>query len=228
ISADPLMEHLEIFEALAFLAATTERIRLGTGVTIVPQRNPVYTAKSVMSVDVLSNGRFDFGIGVGWNRAEFDATGTPWPRRGDRTDEYLGVMMALWTEDPSSYVGEFYSLAPCHLHPKPVQRPHPPIHVSGHSPAALRRAAAIGQGWYGWFSTPEDTAGIVAVLRKRLAEHGRSLDGFQITVTPPGELDSVTLRAYEEAGVDLLLPRVSWPRDSSLEEVLAPFGAARR
>ena len=224
---DPQREHLEIFEALAFLAAVTERIRLGTGVAIVPQRNPVYTAKSVMSVDVLSGGRFDFGIGVGWNRAEFDATATPWPRRGDRTDDYLGVIRSLWTEDPSSYAGEFYALAPCHLHPNPVQRPHPPIHVSGHSPGALRRAAAIGQGWYGWFADPRATAAIVADLAARLGERGRSLAGFQITVTPPRELplDATTLRAYEAAGVDLLLPFCAWPKGTALESVLAPLVA---
>lgn len=225
---DPRREHLEIFEALAFLAGTTERIRLGTGITIVPQRNPVYTAKSVMSVDVLSGGRFDFGIGVGWNKAEFDATLTPWPRRGDRTDEYLGVMLSLWTEDPSQYAGEFYTLASCHLHPKPVQHPHPPIHVSGHSPGALRRAATIGQGWYGWYTDPAETAAIVADLTARLKEQGRSLDGFQITVTPPREtiLDGPTLRAYEDAGVDLLLPYLFWPRDSDLDQKLSPFMSA--
>ena len=227
---DPRREHLEIFEALTFLAAVTERIRLGTGIAIVPQRNPVYTAKSVMTLDVLSGGRFDFGIGVGWNRAEFDAAATPWARRGDRTDDYLGVMTSLWTEDPSSYAGEFYTLAPCHLHPKPVQRPHPPIHVSGHSPGALRRAAAVGQGWYGWFADPRATAAIVADLAARLGERGRTLDGFQITVTPPREtvLDAATLRAYEEAGVDLLLPYLFWPRGAALDQALDPLTAALR
>jgi probable F420-dependent oxidoreductase len=225
---DPRREHLEIFEALAFLAGTTSRIRLGTGITIVPQRNPVYTAKSVMSVDVLSGGRFDFGIGVGWNKAEFDATMTQWPRRGDRTDEYLDVMLSLWIEDPSHFAGEFYTLDPCHLHPKPVQQPHPPIHVSGHSPGALRRAAAIGQGWYGWFTEPAATSTIVADLTARRKALGRALDDFQITVTPPREtvLDAATLRAYEEAGVDLLLPYLFWPRGTELDRVFAPFVAA--
>jgi probable F420-dependent oxidoreductase len=128
---DPRREHLEIFDALAFLAAVTERIRLGTGIALVPQRNPVYTAKSVMSVDVLSKGRFDFGVGIGWNRAEFDATATPWPDRGARTDDYLLVMRSLWMEDPSSFIGRFYSLKPCHLNPKPVQQPHPPSTCPG-------------------------------------------------------------------------------------------------
>ncbi len=224
---DPKREHLEIFDALAFLAAVTERVRLGTGITIVPQRNPVYTAKSVMTVDVLSKGRFDFGVGIGWNRAEFDATATPWPERGARTDDYLQVMRSLWTDDPSSFSGRFYSLAPCHLHPKPVQQPHPPIHVSGHSPGALRRAAALGQGWYGWFTDPEQTKAIVDDLTARLVTNGRTIEGFQITVTPPPglALDAATLHAYEAAGVDLLSARCSWPRKTGLEQALAPLSA---
>jgi probable F420-dependent oxidoreductase len=226
-SPDPQREHLEIFEALAFLAAVTERIRLGTGITLVPQRNPVYTAKSVMSVDVLSKGRFDFGVGIGWNRAEFDATAMPWAERGARTDDYLQVMRSLWTEDPSHFSGRFYDLAPCHLHPKPVQQPHPPIHVSGHSPGALRRAAALGQGWYGWWTTPEETAAIVADLAHRRASSGRARESFQVTVTPPPDLDldADVLRAYETAGVDLLLPRCSWQRGDHLEQALAALGA---
>ena len=224
---DPQREHLEIFEALAFLAAVTARIRLGTGITLVPQRNPVYTAKSVMSVDVLSRGRFDFGIGIGWNRAEFGATATPWPERGARTDDYLQVMRSLWTDDPSHFSGRFYDLASCHLYPKPVQQPHPPIHVSGHSPGALRRAATLGQGWYGWWTTPEETVAIVADLTDRLATSGRAREPFQITVTPPPniDLDADVLRAYAAAGVDLLLPRCAWPRGIGLEQVLVPIGA---
>ena len=224
---DPKREHLEIFDTLAFLAAVTERVRLGTGITLVPQRNPVYTAKSVMTVDVLAKGRFDFGVGIGWNRAEFDATATPWPERGARTDDYLQVMRSLWTDDPSRFNGRFYSLEPCHLHPKPVQQPHPPIHVSGHSPGALRRAATLGQGWYGWFTDPEQTEAIVADLTARLVTTGRTIEGFQITVTPPPglALDAATLRAYEAAGVDLLLARCSWPREVELEQALAPLSA---
>ncbi len=155
---------------------------------------------------------------------------TPWPRRGDRTDDYLGAMVSLWTEDPSHYDGEFYTLAPCHLHPKPVQRPHPPIHVSGHSPGALRRAAALGQGWYGWYTDPNATSAIVADLKARLEERGRTLDGFQITVTPPLEivLDATAMHAYAEAGVDLLLPDMDWPRGVDLDDALAPILAALR
>ena len=226
---NPQREHLEIFEALAFLAAVTERIRLGTGITIVPQRNPVYTAKSVMTVDVLSKGRFDFGVGIGWNRSEFDVTATPWAERGARTNEYLQVMRSLWTDDPSSFSGTFYSLEPCHLHPKPVQQPHPPIHVSGHSPGALRRAAQQGQGWYGWYTDPEATAAIVTDLAQQRATNGRATQTFQISVTPPPALalDVDVLRSYEVAGLDLLLPRCSWRRGMSLDQALGPLIAVR-
>jgi alkanesulfonate monooxygenase SsuD/methylene tetrahydromethanopterin reductase-like flavin-dependent oxidoreductase (luciferase family) len=174
---------------------------------------------------VLSKGRFDFGVGIGWNRAEFDATATPWPERGARTDDYLQVMRSLWTDDPSSFSGRFYSLEPCHLHPKPVQQPHPPIHVSGHSPGALRRAATLGQGWYGWFTDPKQTKAIVADLAAQLVANGRTIEDFQITVTPPPglALDTAALRAYEAAGVDLLSVRCSWPREAGLEQSLAPL-----
>jgi alkanesulfonate monooxygenase SsuD/methylene tetrahydromethanopterin reductase-like flavin-dependent oxidoreductase (luciferase family) len=101
---------LEPFTTLAFLAALTTRVRLGTAMCLLPQRNPVYTAKEVATLDWLSNGRVDLGIGVGWLREEFEALEVPWERRGARTDDYLGVLKSLWCEEPSSFSGEFYTL----------------------------------------------------------------------------------------------------------------------
>jgi probable F420-dependent oxidoreductase len=128
----------EPFTALAYLAAVTSRIRLGTGICLVPQRNPVYTAKEVAAVDWLSNGRLDFGVGVGWLREEFDAVAVPFERRGARTREYIEVMRRLWEDPVSEHHGEFYDLPACRQYPKPVQQPHPPIHVGGESDPALR------------------------------------------------------------------------------------------
>ena len=126
---------LEPFNTLAFLAAHTTTVRLGTAMVLLPQRNPVYTAKEVATLDWLSGGRVDLGIGVGWLEEEFRAVNVPWPRRGRRTDEYLDVLRTLWTDDTSQFEGEFYSLNPCQMFPKPVQSPLP-IHIGGESEAA--------------------------------------------------------------------------------------------
>lgn len=117
---------LDPFAALSFLAAVTDRIRLGTGICLVPQRNPVYTAKDVASVDVLSNGRLDFGVGIGWLAEEFQALNVPFERRAQRTRSYLEVMRRLWCDPVSAYEDEFYRLNACRQYPKPIQQPHPP------------------------------------------------------------------------------------------------------
>ena len=126
---------------LTYLAARTSTVRLGTAMLLLPQRNPVYVAKEVSSLDWLSGGRVDLGIGVGWLKEEFDALNVPWERRGRRTDEYLEVLRTLWVDDTSSFHGETYDLPPCEMFPKPVQQPHPPVHIGGETTAALRRAA---------------------------------------------------------------------------------------
>jgi len=196
---------LEPLTALTYLAAVTDRIRLGTGICLVPQRNPVYTAKQVVDLDNLSGGRVDFGIGVGWLQEEFDALNTPFERRGKRTDEYLQVMHSLWTDEVSSFSGELYDLPACRMYPKPVQAPHPPVHVGGESDAALRRAARFGQGWYTFNRSPGDLAEPLATLDGLLAAEGRSRVGgdFQLSVCPYSQpVDAATLEAYRDAGVD--------------------------
>jgi len=197
---------LEPLTALAFLAAVTDTVRLGTGICLVPQRNPVYTAKQVVDVDQLSGGRVDFGVGVGWLKEEFDALGVPFERRGARTDEYLTVMKSLWQDDVSEHHGDLYDMPPCRLYPKPVQQPYPPIHVGGESRAALRRVAVHGQGWYTFNRLPEDLDEPLAQLDALLAEQGRSRADIELTVCP--YMHSVTpelVAAYEERGVDRLV-----------------------
>jgi probable F420-dependent oxidoreductase len=149
---------LEPMVTLSYLAARTSTVRLGTAMLLLPQRNPVYTAKEVSSLDWLTGGRVDLGIGVGWLKEEFDALGVPWERRGVRTDEYVGVLKTLWCDDTSSFEGETYTLPPCEMFPKPVQLPHPPIHIGGETTAALRRAARFGQGWHTFNRSPEELA----------------------------------------------------------------------
>jgi probable F420-dependent oxidoreductase len=194
---------LDPFAALAFLASCTSTIRLATGIALLPQRNPVYAAKEIATIDWLSEGRVDLGIGVGWLREEFEAVGVDWANRGRRTDEYLGVLRALWCDDPSSYEGEFYSLPACNMFPKPVQQPHPPVHIGGESDAALRRVARLGQGWYTIDRAPDGLAEPLARLEELLAEQGRTRDEVQVTVSPYFQgLTPDMVRGYAEAGVD--------------------------
>lgn len=197
---------LEPFTALTYLAAVTERIRLGTGICLVPQRNPVYTAKAVTDLDALSGGRVEFGVGVGWLREEFEALGMPFDRRGRRADEYLAAMRSLWCDELSEFHGELYDLRPCRMYPKPVQRPHPPVHVGGESDAALRRVARLGQGWFSFGRLPEDLPGALERLDGALAAEGRSRADITLTVSP--YLHPVTPESvgrYAELGVDRLV-----------------------
>lgn len=133
---------------LSVLAGATSRVLLGTTVLIVPYRNPVLTAKMIASLDALSGGRVVLGIGAGWVPEESAMLGVPFAERGAMTDEYLAAMRELWTNPAPSFAGKYTQFSELHFEPKPMQKPHPPIWVGGHSPAALRRAAAIGSAWH--------------------------------------------------------------------------------
>lgn len=196
------------FTSLAFLAAVTERIRLGTGICLVPQRNPLYTAREAADVDWLSGGRLDLGVGVGWLAEEFQALGVPFERRGDRCRSYLEVMKRLWCDELSEYSDEFYTLPACRQFPKPLQRPHPPLHFGGESDAALRRVADVGQGWYGFNLDPAGLAERLAKLRALLAARGRRLEEIEISVSPYlRAFDPGMLEGYREAGAQqVILP----------------------
>jgi probable F420-dependent oxidoreductase len=198
---------MEPLTALTFLAAHTERIRLGTGVCLVPQRNPIYTAKQVADVDYLSGGRLDFGIGIGWLREEFGALGIPWERRADRTRECIAVMKTLWCDEISHFEGEFYDLPECLQNPKPTQNPHPPLYFGGESEPALRRVAELGQGWFGYNLTSEQLDTNLTRLDNLLSEAGRSRSDIKIQVTPRRGYDRDTLARFRDSGVDqVVLP----------------------
>jgi probable F420-dependent oxidoreductase len=140
---------LEQLSLMAFVAGKSRTLRLISSVMILPYRNPVVTAKMLATIDVLSRGRVTVGVGVGWLREEFEALGAPdFDRRGAVSDEYLRIFKALWTQEPASYHGEFYRFDSVRCLPHPVQKPHPPIWVGGHSKAALRRVARLGDGWH--------------------------------------------------------------------------------
>lgn len=197
---------LEPLQALTYLAAVTDRVRLGTGICLVPQRNPVYTAKAVTDLDNLSGGRVDFGVGVGWLREEFEAVAMPFEHRGRRTDEHLQVMKSLWCDEVSEFHGDLYDLDPCRMYPKPVQAPHPPIHIGGESDAAMRRVARHGQGWFSFNRLPEQLPEPLARLDAALAAEGRSRSDVVLSVSPyfnPVTPDLVA--QYAEMGVDRLI-----------------------
>lgn len=140
---------LEQLTLMAFVAGRSRTLRLVTSVMILPYRNPVFTAKALATVDVLSGGRVTVGVGVGWLREEFEALAAPpFERRGASSDEYLRIFKTLWTECPASFEGEFYRFQDLRCLPQPVQKPHPPIWIGGHSKPALRRVVAHGDGWH--------------------------------------------------------------------------------
>ena len=192
--------------ALTWAAAATTTIRLATGIVIIPQRNPVVLAKQIASVDVLSGGRFTFGVGVGYLEPEFRAIGANYEQRGAVTDEYLDAMNSLWYDEHPEYHGRFVDFAGIDAHPRPVQRPIP-IVVGGHTNAAYRRAVARAHGWYGFALTPEVAADYLAALRAAAADVERppELGELEITVTPRGRLTRDTAAAFADLGVDRLV-----------------------
>ena len=197
---------LDVTATFGFLAAATSRLRLGTGVALVPQRNPIYTAKEICTLDWLSAGRVDFGIGVGWNKEEVEACGYRWEDRGARCDEFLEVMRRLWTEPVVDFSGKWVKFATCRLDPKPVQKPHVPIIVGGYAAPALRRAARFGAGWYGFNLDPARTRKMIERLDETLEKAGRKRGKeFEIIVTPPLSMPMDQMQQYAECGVDRLL-----------------------
>jgi probable F420-dependent oxidoreductase len=208
----PMAPHEPILDpvvALTYCAAVTTRVRLGTGIIILPQRNPLVLAKELASLDRLSNGRLIFGIGVGYLEPEFRALGAPFAHRGAVTDEYLAAMRAIWSQDKPAHSGRFVSFANVQAHPQPLQRPHPPIVVGGRTPAAFRRAVMRGQGWYGFALDPARTAEALAGLREaaKSAERAPDLGPLEISVTPARgtTVDEATAAAYAALGVHRLI-----------------------
>jgi len=196
---------LDTVATFGYLAAFTKTLRFGTGITLLPQRNPVYTAKEFTTLDWLTGGRIDFGIGVGWCKEEVEACGYDFSTRGRRCDEILELMQQLWTEPLAEFHGEFYDLEPCRMDPKPLQNPHIPIIVGGHSPAGFKRAAKYGAGWYGFQLDLENTASVITALDAALAEEGRSRDDFELIITPPYRVSMDMVKGYAELGVDRLI-----------------------
>jgi probable F420-dependent oxidoreductase len=188
---------------LTWVAAHTERIRLGTGILILPQRNPVITAKEVATIDHLSGGRMVLGVGSGWLAEEFAALSVPFVNRGDRLDEYIRVMRTLWTEDQASFEGIYHRFERCILRPKPV-RGTVPIVVGGHTPRAARRAGRLGDGFFPGNASAREIADLLAVMRTAAEEAGRDPAAIEVIAgagAPPGDALDRRLEALAEMGV---------------------------
>ncbi len=185
---------------MTWVAAVTTRIRVATGILILPQRNPVTLAKELATLDRLSGGRVDLGIGVGWLQEEFDALGVPFEDRAARTDEYVAALRALWTDDPATFKGEFVSFERCHSNPKPVQTGGIPIVVGGHTNAAARRAGRLGDGFFPGRAQTEELEPLLETMRASAADAGRDPD--KIEVTAGGVFDLEGVKRFADMGVD--------------------------
>lgn len=210
---------------LSYVAACTSAIRLATGILILPQRNPVVLAKELATLDVMSGGRLDLGIGVGWLEEEFDAIGVPFARRGARADEYVSAMRALWSDTPASFSGEFVGFDRCVLLPKPAGGSIP-IHIGGHTEASARRAGRIGDGYFPGKGTHEELAHLFDLVRRTAEENDRDPEAVTLTSAGRGAVGS---RAMEEveilAGLGVsrvILPSFLFWNDP--EEALAAYG----
>jgi probable F420-dependent oxidoreductase len=222
--APPVPPSVPVYDAFAYLcylAGRTSTIRLGTNVYLLGLRHPFTAARAVQTLDVVSGGRAEVGIGAGWLRSEWSAAGLDPRTRGRRLDEALSVCKRLWTEEVIEHHGEFYSFESVMFEPKPIQKPWPKIHVGGESPAALRRAAAHADGWYGLVHTPQSAGERVAELHRLRAEAGLSQAKLEITlsVTPDNRDD---VRRFADAGVDRLVVS-PWRRSRECIRALRGF-----
>lgn len=210
----------EPVSVLSYLAAHTKKINLGTSITVLPMHNPFEIAKQVAEIDQFSNGRFVFGVGVGWFEEEFEVLGQDFHNRGARTDEALDLMRTLWEPDPVNFEGQFYQVKDAYFAPKPVQEPHPPIWIAGNSKHAMRRAARVGDAWHPVRPDPDTLAASIADLQAMADEAGRAPGSVETAVkcpmlfqdSPPGEGQAPTqgrpqdiidaIKRYEDAGAN--------------------------
>ena len=241
---------LECLTLATYIAGVTRKLRLVTGVMVVPLRNPLVTAKVLASIDVLSEGRLVVGCGAGWESREFEVLGAPpFARRGAAVDEYIEVFRECWTSDTPAYDGEFVQVSGFPFQPKPVQKPHPPLWIGGESPAAIRRAARLGDGWYPIINnrnhpldTPERYAAAVDALRAACDREGHDFERLELGLVVfnysagvprrghafTGAYDDILddLKRYRDAGLQHAMIRLA--RNASLDRNPGEHGSVRR
>ena len=231
---------LDPLETLTFVGAHTTKIRLGTSVLVLPYHTPIQLARRISTLDVLSGGRVEVGIGAGWSRDEFEAAGTPFERRGARVDEFLQALIDLWTKDPLAFKGEFYSIPESMVGPKPVQKPHPPIYIAGFGDFTLKRAVRFGAGWNpAGISSFEALEASIKLLNEIAARGGRApmevvLRAFTVVFERPspndrhpmmGTLEEIRedIKRLRDAGVSCIMhspPEIGFIESASIEPAL--------
>ena len=221
---------MDPFIALTVAALASKTIRVGTGICLVIQRDPIHTAKEVASLDVLSKGRFLFGIGAGWNLEEMANHGTTQPeQRGTLLRERIEAMQAIWREKQAEYHGKFVDFGPMMTWPKPVQKPYPPILIGGNFPNGAKRAIAFGDAWMPHAARPEyaDVVEFLPRFRQMAAEAGREPDAIPVTVFgAPAEPDRV--KRYRDAGVARICVSLPSEKDDTILPLLDRWAAMMR
>jgi probable F420-dependent oxidoreductase len=224
----PEWPFLEPVSTLLFAAAVTKRVRLGTSVLVITQRQPVILAKQLATLDFLSNGRLILGAGAGWMKEEFQALNVPIANHGPRMAEYLEVIRRCWTEDDPTFVGRYYKLGDVGFYPKPVQKPHPPIWVGGFADGALRRVARYGDAWHAG-GTPEMLSQGYAKVKQYAKEYGRDPDSIALTLRGDGigrgepAQTIEELRPYKDAGVSMVMLTFIGPNADAVGEKMTAF-----
>ena len=207
---------LDPFITLTFAAAVTSKIRLATGICLVPEHNPLVLAKEIASLDRLAGGRFALGVGVGWSAEEFAAIGIPFERRAQRTREYIEVMRRLWGEEVTSFHGEFVNFDNARAYPKPSRGGKLPVLFGGESGPALKRVADVGNGWFGFNLDAAEAKEKIGKLRSMLQERKRDPKDVEVVVAPYLKRITVDdLKRYRDAGVDELVFVTNPPADEA-------------
>lgn len=206
----PETEMCDPLEWLAFAAGVTDKVKLGTGVLLLPLHAPIILAKRVATLDALSNGRVLLGVGMGWQIEEYQTIGVPYEERGKRLDDGIAAVRALWTQSPATYDGQFYKFDRVHSDPKPAQKDGVHIIIGGSTDVAARRAGRVGNGFFPHAISPDDFAKRIETMRAAAKEAGRNPDEIELSVSPTAwkfgsSMDLGVMKAYADLGVSRLI-----------------------